>query len=90
MISWSINAFENPDPFTGQSAPYGVQTTILWHNLQDFKNAMADEGSKVTGADVANFSNVYPAIWTGETGASGDRQGIEKNMKDFVYGQSGL
>lgn len=90
MLSWSINTFENPDPVTGQAPLYGVQTTIHWASVDDFKAAMADEGSQVTGADVAHFSNVFPLIWTGQTAASGNKEQIEKNRKEFVYGEAGL
>lgn len=90
MLSWSINTFPNPDPFSGQAPPYGVQTTVIFESVDAFKAAMADEGSKVTGEDVANFSNVFPAIWTGEVGAKEGKEGIEKNRKEFVYGKAGL
>jgi hypothetical protein len=90
MISWTITQYPSPDPVTGQNPPYGVQTTLYWNSVADFQAAMADEGSKVTGADVARFSNVWPVIWTGEVAAQEARDAIEKDMKEFTYGEAGL
>lgn len=67
-----------------------MQATCIFASVEDFKAALADPGSQVTGADVKRFSNIYPAIWTGEPGASADREVIDKQMKEFVYGEAGL
>ncbi|ETN37430.1 uncharacterized protein HMPREF1541_08421 [Cyphellophora europaea CBS 101466] len=90
MLRWHIHQFPSPDPVTGEAPPYGVQTTIYWETVEDFKAAMADAGSAVTGKDVERFSNVWPVIWTGEVAGSEERGGVEENMKSFVYGEGGL
>ena len=90
MLRWSITEFPDPDPFSGQAPPYRVQTTLHWKSVEDFKAAMGDEGSKVTGEDVKNFSNVWPVIWVGTVTGSQGREEMEENMKNVVYGQAGL
>lgn len=47
----------------GSTPPYIVVTTIYWDSLDDVKNALGAPESKETGADVANFTDVYPVIW---------------------------
>lgn len=90
LLRWHITQFPNPDPFTGEAPLYGVQTTLYWNKIEDFQAAMADPGSQVTGKDVARFSNVHPVIWTGEVAGSQERDGVERNIAEFVYGEGGL
>ena len=66
MRSWTINQFPNPDPVTGQAPPYGVQTTIYWDSVDDFKAALGGPMKDETAKDVSVFSNVFPVIWVGE------------------------
>jgi uncharacterized protein (TIGR02118 family) len=90
MIRWNITEFPEKDPLNGEPLPYRVQTTVYWKSIDDFKAAMADPNSQVTGKDVQKFSNVWPVIWVGGVAGSGDRDGIERNIKEFVYGEGGL
>jgi uncharacterized protein (TIGR02118 family) len=66
MRSWSINQLPNPDPVTGQAPPYGVQTTIYFDTVDDFKKALGGPMAEECSNDVKKFSNVYPSIWVGE------------------------
>jgi uncharacterized protein (TIGR02118 family) len=66
MRSWSVNQFPDPDPVTGQAPPYGVQTTVYWDKVEDFKAALSGPMKDETAKDVSVFSNVFPVIWVGE------------------------
>jgi uncharacterized protein (TIGR02118 family) len=69
LRSWSINTFADPCPISGGKPPYLVQTTCYFDSIDDFKNAL-EKGSKESGPDVDNFSNVFPVIWVGETASN--------------------
>jgi uncharacterized protein (TIGR02118 family) len=69
LKSWSINRFSDPCPVSGGKPPYLVQTTCYFDSIDDFKKAL-EKGGEKTVPDVANFSNVFPVIWVGETGSS--------------------
>ena len=51
------------DSSQGSTPPYIVCTTIYWDSVDDIKKALAAPESKETGADLANFTDVHPAIW---------------------------
>jgi uncharacterized protein (TIGR02118 family) len=90
LLRWHIAQFPNPDPVTGEAPLYGVQTTLYWKSVEDFKAALADPGSQLTRKDVERFSNVMPVIWTGEVAGTGEREEIERDGREFVYGEGGL
>jgi len=63
MKSWDVKTFPKDKSLDGSTPPYIVVTTIYWDSLDDVKNALGAPESKETGADVANFTDVYPVIW---------------------------
>ncbi|CAO2655002.1 Nn.00g117350.m01.CDS01 [Neocucurbitaria sp. VM-36] len=69
MQSWSIIQFPDPCPMSGQTPPYLVQTTCYFDTVANLRTAF-EKGASTTVPDVEKFSNVFPAVWVGETGKS--------------------
>ena len=70
MKSWSVAVFKPEDSLDGNPPPYIVQATVLWDSVEDLKEALA-KGSKETGVDVANYTDVYPEIWISKVTGTG-------------------
>lgn len=62
MKSWSITRYNPEDALDGHPPPYLVQATIHWDKIEDIREALA-KGSKETGADIANYTDVKPLMW---------------------------
>lgn len=81
LRSWSINQFPNPCPLSGGTPPYSVQTTCYFDSVEDLTTAL-EKGAEETKPDVEKFSNVFPVIWVGDTGASNSTAGgIAENAR---------
>lgn len=90
MISWSIESFLDrtlkPDE---QPPPYSVFINLYWDKVEQFEAALADANTEIADLDVANFSNIFPVIWTGGVVQDKDEEEIAKD-REFIYGKSGL
>jgi uncharacterized protein (TIGR02118 family) len=78
LKSWSLNQFPNPSPLSGEVPLYSVQTTCYFDSVEDLKTAL-EKGADETMPDVEKFSNVFPVMWVGETGASNILAGGKKD-----------
>ena len=75
MLSWTITSFSQEDSLDGSLPPYCVQATVTFESMKSMREALA-KGSKETGADVANYTDVVPVIWVSRVVAEeGDCQG---------------
>lgn len=71
MTSWTITSFSKETSLDGSTPPYCVQANVHFKDLASLQAALGSEGSKETGADVANFTDVQPAIWVSRLEKSG-------------------
>lgn len=63
MTNWTITSFSKEDSLDGNTPPFCVQAAVQFSSMDSMKGALTSEGSKETGADVANYTNVTPVIW---------------------------
>lgn len=76
MLNWTITRFDAAESLDPKSPPpYCVLATVTFASLAHAKEALMT-ASEETGKDIANYTNVVPAVWVArDVAAEADCQG---------------